>query len=192
MGSRSVVVFTVVLLLAASLYSVPAYAQGPASALLREEGWVLLVQDCGPTVDCGLAYLPAISLLVEHLDENGRKCNINEAGIDAGMRLPIDSSRLALKDKATDYLYANVNVVSLSNGLCVASVELSLKRSLSLNRSAPAEKQLALAPVFGATVWNIGGIFTGGPADFGRRVSDAVTDYTKQFLAEWMKANPKQ
>ena len=131
----------------------------------------------------GLVGISSVSIIVEQLEDDAVRCNVSESGIDAAIRLPLDASRLRIEPNTTPYVYARVNVLPLASGLCVASIDVSLKRILAI----PATNQL----VFGAMVWERGSLATGPASNFGQRVNQTVGDYTKQLIAAWIQANPR-
>ena len=125
----------------------------------------------------------AVSILVEKLSDDEAKCNVTEGGLDAAARLPLDASRLRIDPVASSYVYVRVTALSLSSGLCAGHVGVDLTRMLAI----PGTNQL----VFSATVWGKGTIMSGPSSDYGQRVNQRVGDFTKQLIAEWIKANPR-
>lgn len=127
----------------------------------------------------------AVRILVEGLDDAAAKCNVTTSGLDAAARLPLDASRLRITPALSfSDVYVAVTALSLPSGLCVARVSVDLNRTLAI----PGTNQL----VFGATVWHKGTLLTGPSSDFGQRVNQYVTDFTKELIAEWIKANPRR
>ena len=124
-----------------------------------------------------------VKILVEDLDDGAEKCNVTKGGLDAAARLPLDASRLRIDPVASSRVYVRVTALSTSSGLCAAFVSVALKRPLAI----PGTNQL----VFGAAVWDVGTILTGPSSDFGQRVNQDVGDFTKELIAEWIKANPR-
>ena len=132
----------------------------------------------------------AVSIFVDHPtgDDSAKdaaKCNVTKSGLDAAARLPLDASRLRINPDVSPlspYVYVSVSALWEPRG-CAAFVQVSLKRSLAI----PGTNQL----VFGATVWERGYVLTGPSSGFGQRVNQQVTDYTKELIAEWIKANPR-
>lgn len=125
----------------------------------------------------------AVDIVVEALHDGARECNVSESGLDAAVRLPLDASRLRIDRSSADYVYVRVNVLPLQNGVCVAEVEVMMIRGLVI----PNTQRFIDA----ATVWDKGALMTGTASNFRQRVNQLVTDYTKQLIAEWLKANPR-
>ena len=133
-----------------------------------------------------------VSIFVEDLGDGEAKCNVTKGGLDAAVRLPLDASRLRIDPDASPYVYVVVTVTdgsrfllpAPSGGGCVGSLSVGLRRTLAI----PGTTQL----VFGASVWEKGYSLTGPSSGFGQRVNQQVTDFTKELIAEWIKANPRQ
>ena len=123
-----------------------------------------------------------VDIVVEALSDNAAKCNVTDGGLDAATRLPLDASRLRIIPDASPYVYVRVTALWEPSG-CAAFVAVSLIRRLAI----PGTTQL----VYGS-VWDTGTILTGPSSDFGQRVNQNVTDFTKRLIAEWIKANPRQ
>jgi hypothetical protein len=66
----------------------------------------------------------------------------------------------------------------LSNGSCVANVELEADRWSTEYGSD-------------VIVWKDETLLIGAQYDFGRRVDNEVEDLTKEFIAAWLKTNPR-
>ena len=124
-----------------------------------------------------------VDIVVEGLSDNAAKCNVTKGGLDAATRLPLDASRLRINPDASSYVYVRVAALWEPSG-CAAFVQVVLKRSLAIRGT----NQL----VFGAMVWDNGTLLTGPSSDFGQRVNQRVTDFTKELIAEWIKANPRR
>ena len=124
-----------------------------------------------------------VDIVVEDLSDNAAKCNVTEGGLYAAVRLPLDASRLRINPDASPSVYVRVTAL-LEPRECAAFVQVSLKRRLAI----PGTTQL----VFGAMVWDNGTLLAGPSSDFGQRVNQRVTDFTKQLIAEWIKANPRR
>ena len=45
--------------------------------------------------------------------------------------------------------------------------------------------------IYGAQVWNRGGLITGLPFDFGQRVNVLLEGYTNEWIAKWLIDNPQ-
>ncbi|MEQ1867746.1 MAG: hypothetical protein ABL996_24255 [Micropepsaceae bacterium] len=138
------------------------------------------------TADKGFQGFDAVfAVVVEDLNDAAKRCHITESGLDAAMRLPLDQSRLRVDLNApvtAPYAYVAVTAVAIDNGRCAAYVDVQLNRKLRL----PASEVLV-----GATVWHTGSLLTGPPDDFSERVTREVSAYTREMIAEWIKANPK-
>jgi len=124
-----------------------------------------------------------VNIVVEDLADAAAKCNVSKGGLDAAVRLPLDASRLRINPHALSYVYVNVSALWEPRG-CAASVQVELKRSLAI----PGTTQW----VYGASVWDKGTILTGTSSYVGKGVNQSVTDFTKELIAEWIKANPRQ
>ena len=136
----------------------------------------------GQVPDTGLEGVKAVDIIVESLSEFAAKCGVTKSGIDAAIRLPLDASRLQIDAKATPYAYAKVNVLQMPGG-CVASVDLSLRRTMTM--------PLTAKPAYGVSVWDDGSLLTGPSYDFGQRVNQEVEELIKKLIAAWVKVNPK-
>src|SRR5262245_43547476 len=96
--------------------------------------------------------ISALRIVIERLDEDARACNVTEAALDAAVRLPVSNSRLPVSDlgpgQQVPWSYVAVTVIRMSNGLCVASYDVSIKR---------------YSKEFGDTVavWSKSGLMTG-------------------------------
>ncbi len=135
--------------------------------------------------DTELEKLPNISIVVEEPDDQAAKCNITASGLDAAVRIPLDASRLGIREpgKSSDGSYLYVNVVVLSQPVgCMAYLDLALKRVVLVGSTGKIEV---------GSVWDGGRILV-GPADgFSARVGTALREHTNTFLGEWIKQNPK-
>jgi hypothetical protein len=133
-----------------------------------------------------LEKLPDVDIVIESLSEQAAACGVTANGLDAVVRVALDASRLGVKiemSETTDLstVYVNVNVMKQDAG-CIADVSLQLHRMvavLSTGKSAVG------------TVWSSGTILVGPAYDFGERVNAALRELANQFLAEWIKQNPK-
>lgn len=124
-------------------------------------------------------------LVIETLSPDAQRCGITPAGIDAAMRVTLDPSRLRIASSNTaafPWLYARVSVIRRADGSCVAAVDLSLHRIVTI----PATGDLVAAQV-----WDSGSLLTGGQVDFESRIPAQIRSLTQEFLAAWIKANPK-
>ena len=118
-------------------------------------------------------------------DDDDAKCNVTKGGLDAAVRLPIDASRLRINPDASPYVYVNANVLMMPDGLCVATFTVGLKRTLAI----PGTNQL----VFSATVWESAtSTIWARSSIFWLQLNQSVSDFTKQLIAEWIKANPRR
>ena len=127
---------------------------------------------------------------MEDLSDDAAKCNVTKGGLDAAARLPLDASRLRIDPDAGPYVSVAVTVTdgfdrsAPSGAGCVATLDVGLRRTLAI----PGTNQL----VFGATAWGRDALLTGPSSGFGQRVNQYVTDFTKELIAEWIKANPRR
>jgi hypothetical protein len=141
---------------------------------------------CGGVVtDASAAPLEGVitvGIVIEELREDAALCNVSKDALDAAVRLPLSTSRLKVTNeyRYPYYLYVNVNVMRLPNGVCIANVDISFIR--------PVELLLADGLVDGS-VWSKGSLLSGPSSEFGGRVDGVVEGYTKQFIAAWLKDN---
>jgi hypothetical protein len=146
-------------------------------------GSVLAVSTHTQAQDYRFLGLTETAIIVEELEEEDAACGVTGSGIDAAIRLPLDASRLEINPTSLDFVYANVGVMHLNSGLCVASVQLSMTRALR----SPVNTLMLVT----GSVWHKGTLLTGPSYDFGTRVHSQIEDDTKQLIAEWLKANPR-
>jgi hypothetical protein len=122
-----------------------------------------------------------VRIVIEQLDDDARQCGITADGLDAAVRLPLSASPVKVVNdvpSSDGYVYANVNVLKLNNGVCVANVELEAHR-------------WAMAFWSDVIVWTNGTMLSGAHYDFIRGVDNALEDLTKQFIGAWLKTNPR-
>jgi len=119
----------------------------------------------------------SMNVVVEDVDDEARSCGINKNGLDSAIRVPLSGAGVTLDSRSPNYVYVNVNVLRLDSGtgICVASV------AVSLNRTVPGY-------LGSAEVWDTGTLMTGSSADFGRRISQAVEDGAKKLIGALLKA----
>ncbi len=163
---------------------------------MRRAAWIFTVVALSLTaigatevgVNSLLKYLPELEIDIESPSDSEMKCNITKGGLDAAMRIPLDSSRvrvLASDPQLSNAAKLRVDTLVLAEtnvDFCTGSVELALYRLVSIADSDVA----AFAPV-----WSAKAVISGSPHDFGKRVNDMVRELTGQFLGAWIKANPK-
>lgn len=126
------------------------------------------------------------SILVESLDDDARKCNVAEDSLEAAVRLPLRAANVPVQPNGNDhYIYVNVTVLALSNGLCVATVVVNGNRTLWRKDDYTGGYE----PIYGASGWHKGSTLTGSSGDFGRRVAGVVEDFTKMWISQWLKDN---
>jgi hypothetical protein len=112
---------------------------------------------------------------------SARYCGIADATVEAAMRIPLSNTRLIVKnDSASAFLYTNVNVLQMPTGTCAASISVELRRMVSVDSSSPRVL---------AEVWNNSHLMAGQPLGFGKRVSEKVEEFSKQFIGAWLKDN---
>ena len=124
-----------------------------------------------------------VSIFVEDLGDGEAKCNVTKGGLDAAVRLPLDASRLRINPAAVPYVYVVVVALWVPSG-CAGHVRVALDRVVAI----PGTNQL----VYGASVWGRGTLLMGPSSGFGQGVNQYVTDFTKELIAEWIKANPRR
>ena len=136
-----------------------------------------------PTLACAQALkgIETVTLAVDlDREPDARACGISLASIDAAMRIPLSNTRLEAVKAGDAVLSANVNVVQAPNGQCAAAISVGLSRTVLLQPHVNSPR------VFG-TVWSNGHVLVGFPQGFGKAISEKVEDFTKQFLAAWIK-----
>ncbi len=125
--------------------------------------------------------IASIALSVDLSTEaSARACGISVASLDAAMRIPLSNTRLSVMKGADGVLSTNVNVVQAPNGQCAATIAVSMSRLVSLQADPKSPR------VF-ADVWSNSHVLIGFPSGFGKAVYDKVDDFTKQFIAAWLK-----
>lgn len=134
-------------------------------------------------VNEGFLRVPSMGILVEELDEQAAACGVTKGGLDGAVRLTLDASRVPIQEGLlTPNVYVNVTVLRAPDG-CLASVHIAFNRILQL--PGGHEK------VYGAEVWQNRSLLAGPRYDFPQRVYSDVEGFTKELIAEWLKANPR-
>lgn len=139
-----------------------------------------------------LAGVTKMTVLVEGLDDEGRKSGLTEERLRtiAELKLRLGGVRVLTTEQdqndpeTNPYLYVNVNAMSMSDGArYVFSVDVSLRR-------------LVRSPINSETVdallWSSGGIAGAGRASMPKYAEDYVSDLVDSFLNDFLKANPKK
>lgn len=128
-----------------------------------------------------LSGISAVSLAVDLSREaDARACGVSVASVDAAMRIPLSNSSLSVVKIGAAVLSAGVNVLQAPNGQCAAAITVALDRPVSLQPAAGS-------PRVGGQVWSNSHLLIGFPQGFGKATSDKVEDFTKQFIAAWLK-----
>jgi hypothetical protein len=96
------------------------------------------------------------------------------------MHIPLSNSRLSVVKVGDAVLSTTVNVLQAPNGQCAAAINVALSRPLSLQPHAGS-------PRVSGEVWNNSHLLIGFPQGFGKATSEKVDDFTKQFIAAWLK-----
>ena len=124
----------------------------------------------------GLKGVKEVRIVIERLDEVAVKCGITEALVDAALRLPISNSRLRITNVPRDgYVYANVTALEVRNSCAVHTTLAFTRYSTDMNDVG----------IF----WRTGGIVYWDKNDLPNRISNDFEQYTKEFIAAWLKAN---
>ena len=122
-----------------------------------------------------------IRIIIERLDEDAAKCGISESLIDAAIRLPLSNSRINITERpGQGFIYANLNIIDLApiglGSQCAVNLHLEFRRySLQFDQTGG--------------FWRRGVTFVWNKNTLNRQVSSSIELYTKEFIAEWLKAN---
>ena len=128
-----------------------------------------------------LGGIESVTLAVDlEREVDARACGVSVASIDAAMRIPISNTRLVVAKVGGAVLSAGVNVLQAPNGQCAAMIAVALSRPVSLQSDINSPRVIG-------EVWGNSHVLIGFPQGFGKAVSDKVEDFTKQFLAAWLK-----
>lgn len=124
-----------------------------------------------------LAGLRTFGVAVEPLDADAIKCGITQDDLSTSIHFILGQSRMTLTDDLVNRPYVYLDVTVLSN--CSASYQLSV--------IAPVTIQATNKPDYSATIWNEGGLRTGGNPQLD--TTAAVEGVTKQLVNDWNSAN---
>lgn len=117
-----------------------------------------------------------VRIIIEELDDTAQKCGITNALLDSSVRLPLSSSRLRVTNApGNGYVYARATALELRNS-CAVSIRLEFRR-------------YAVSVDDVGTFWSTGGLLVWDKMNMHTRISSDVEQYTKEFIAEWLKAN---
>lgn len=147
---------------------------------------ILFLPGVGSTevMDNELEKLPEVRVVVAPLSEAAAECNVTTNGLDAAARVTLDASRLRVREESPDRSFLLVYFFARSaDSGCTGYLEVALARPVIV---VSTEKPTI------AKVWSRNFLMAGPAYDFGERVNATVREFTTQFLAEWIKQNPKQ
>lgn len=119
-----------------------------------------------------------IGIVVETPESEDLRCGITKSILDAAVRVPLSNSRLVVTERLTrGYIYVNVNSLDLGlQNFCAVRI------GLSFNKFITSESQTGRFVNYGTMlVWN--------KNDMASKASSVLDGFTKEFLAEWLKAN---
>ncbi len=142
---------------------------------------VILLSFASVAYGQALSGINSVTLAVDLSREaDAQACGVSVASVDAAMHIPLSNSRLNVVKVGDAVLSTNVNVLQAPNGQCAAAIKVALSRPLSLQSNAGSPR------VFGE-VWSNSHLLIGFPQGFGKATSDKIDDFTKQFIAAWLK-----
>ncbi len=128
------------------------------------------------TFASGLKGVKEIQIIIEDLDHVVKQCGITEALLDSSIRLILSNSRLRISNKPTSSsLVARAVALEISN-FCTVHIKLEFYRF---------SPDLLDTGIF----WNTAGLFLWNKNDIQNKISSDLERYTKEFIAEWLKAN---
>jgi hypothetical protein len=138
----------------------------------------LLVTTCNFALANSLKGVKEISILIEPLDEDAKRCNITESFLEATVRVRLSNSNIkvvSMERMPFAFIYLNVDILE-DQDFCIAAV------TLSFNKYITTEKETG-------SFWNVTQLLSIRKINVQKRLSDSIDILTKQFLSAWLKAN---
>jgi len=136
--------------------------------------------------DAELKGITVVGVEVEDVSAQAAACGLSRDAIQSALTKALTDGGLKVtRNSDTDvYLYANVNTVSPTAGLCVSRYDVSLNTNTSAK--LPYQEQQALVQV---VLIHEGGMASGGASGHGDGVVKALKQYVDQFTLRIRRAN---
>lgn len=148
---------------------------------------VILMVFSRPMTAASLSGIRTTAIIVNQLDDKASKCGITEDALDAALRLPVSAAGILIRPRGWDHLLSvTVTALPTTTSGCAAYVEVEGGRELGR-----LDEFGKIAETIYGAVWDKGTILTGPTYEFGKRVADAAEQFAKQWVAQWLKDNPK-
>lgn len=121
----------------------------------------------------------SVGIVISQLDAEKISCGFTLEALDARIRDSLASSTIKISPVAPPQaLVVTLNVIKIDDGTCMANLGLQFRKY------AESEKSIGV-------FWDRNRILLGSPSYIRDITIPALEGWTKEFIAAWLKANPR-